>query len=270
MTDTNPNSATVTDIRRASPAAIKRAGQRWETAIQNGLRSAGLDAERLRLNGADDEGDLAVRLNRWSTALGAERIVIEAKAGKLHAATFVDQAIREADAYARHRRINRRAVMGIAVVKRPRKSWSDAFVLTSLREYFRLADEDTDYPAGGRSWARTLCQGLRFAGKDVELVAYNQHAPEGDLVVHEQGQFRLIVAHNGDLHLPELIDRTHAETAVWSSHRKADLRRVDGITVVRRRNKGWGDAYVITTVADFFGLSEYDADEAEVYGLEAA
>ncbi|MFC4336002.1 hypothetical protein [Salininema proteolyticum] len=121
-----------TDATTARNNRNKRNGQRWQTALRDGLRGAGLDVERLVQTGTDDEGDLVIRLD------DGRFIVIEAKAGVMHAADFVDQTRREASNFARHRALPHSAVDGIAVVKRRQKAWEEAYVLTTLRDYLGL------------------------------------------------------------------------------------------------------------------------------------
>jgi hypothetical protein len=245
-------------------ARNKRAGAHWQNALRDGLRSAGLDVERLVLTGSEDEGDLMVRTHRWDHSARVDRIVIEAKAGVLHAADFVDQTLEEASHFARHRGLVRSQVMGIAVIKRRRRSWNDAYVLTSVGEYFRIADEDARFNPSGRSWTRVLCNGLRFAGRDAELIVRQPYVTEGDLVVRDRGRTTVIKSKTGDLRVAELIDQMHVEVAAWCRNRDTDPRTVDGITIVKRRGRPWSDAYVFTTVEDFFGLNEYEDTFADV------
>ena len=120
----------VTDVAKRN-ARNRRAGSRWQSDLRNGLREASFDIERLALTGTEDEGDHVVRL-------GGKRIVIEAKAGTMHPADFAQQAVVEADNFAKHRGLDRADVQGIAVVKRRGASWKQAYVLTTVAEYFGL------------------------------------------------------------------------------------------------------------------------------------
>lgn len=252
------NSAIAIDPIKIRNARNRRAGARWQTALRDGLRSAGLDVERLVLTGTEDEGDLTVRRSRWDGTTRADRIVIEAKAGVMYPADFVDQTLEEATNFARHRGIPRGHVMGIAVVKRRQKSWNDAYVVTSLAEYFRLTDDDTRFTPNGRSYTRVTCNGLRFSGKDAELIIRQPNTVEGDIVVREGSRTTVIKTKIGELRAAELIDQTHVEVANWCRNRKTDPRTVDGIAVVKRRGRSWADSYVFTTLEEFFGLSEYE------------
>lgn len=109
------------------------AGKRWESDLRDGLRNQGLDVEKLRDTGARDEGDLVVRLD-------GDFIVLEAKAGALHPAEFVREALIEAKHFAEHRGLDPSRVKGVAVVKARGKNWRDGYVLTSVRDYFGLVD----------------------------------------------------------------------------------------------------------------------------------
>lgn len=120
----------MSELKRRN-ARNKEAGARWQRDLRNGLRLAGLDVERLALSGNEDEGDHVVRV-------AEQFVVIEAKAGVLHPAEFVRQAILEADNFAKHRGLDRSLVHGICAAKKRNAGWADAYVLTTLREYFRL------------------------------------------------------------------------------------------------------------------------------------
>jgi hypothetical protein len=247
----------------------RRAGARWQAALRDGLRKSGFDIEGLILTGTEDEGDLVVRTG-WNRLGGlAERVVIEAKAGVLYAAEFVDQALDEASNFARHRGMDRSRVMGIVVAKRRRKTWSDAYVLTSCAEYFRLGAAEAAHSAGGRSWPRVLCNGLRAAGRDAELIAPNLATPEGDLVVRERDRTLVVKTRSGELRVGELVDQAQTEAEHWARNRSIDPYRVDPVAIARRRGRSWSDAYVITTVEEFFGLDPYDEPFEAVAGAAA-
>ncbi|MFF4244285.1 hypothetical protein ACFYY2_07395 [Streptomyces sp. NPDC001822] len=115
--------------------ANKRRGAAWETELLAGLRSIGEDAERLRLTGAEDEGDLVIR------AADGTYLVIEAKNAKFEPGPFLDEAEVERLNFARHRDLDPFDVESIAIVKRRGKGWRKAFVLTTVEAYFGLDDE---------------------------------------------------------------------------------------------------------------------------------
>jgi hypothetical protein len=112
----------------------RAAGARWQSDLRNGLRDAGLDVERLVLTGKEDEGDLVIR----DYSHPGEFVIIEAKAGVMHAAEFVRQATIEGEHFAKHRGLDRKRVKSVAIVKRKGMNWKDAYVLTTARDYFAL------------------------------------------------------------------------------------------------------------------------------------
>ena len=116
----------VTSINRA-------AGKRWEYELRTGLRDAGLDVEGLKLAGKNDEGDILVRFDN-------ELVIIEAKnEARYDLARYVAEALAEADNFAAKRiHIPRSFVTGVAAIKRRGHNWKDAYILTTVREYFGL------------------------------------------------------------------------------------------------------------------------------------
>ncbi|MFJ3907446.1 hypothetical protein [Streptomyces vinaceus] len=113
----------------------KRRGANWESELRDRLREAGIDIERLRLTGKDDEGDHVVRRP------SGRPLVIEAKNAKFEPSVFVREALRERDNYARHRGMDPAGIDSVAIVRRRGASWRDAYVLTTVAEYFGLHQE---------------------------------------------------------------------------------------------------------------------------------
>ena len=119
-------------------ARNRRAGARWETDLVTGFRSLGLDTERLRLSGKQDEGDLVVRG-------GPGRVyVFEAKNTQTWTYSklldYAKQARVEASNYAARRNLTP-LPHHAAVMKVHGKGWQDGMVLLSMREYLRLMGE---------------------------------------------------------------------------------------------------------------------------------
>ncbi|MEU7030028.1 hypothetical protein AB0A60_25525 [Streptomyces sp. NPDC046275] len=112
--------------------ANKRKGADWEIELMTGLRSVGEDVERLRLTGAEDEGDLAIRED------GGLFTIVEAKNAKFEPGPFLDEARRERLNFAKHRGIDPDLVDSVVVVKRRGKNWRQAYVLTTVEAYFGL------------------------------------------------------------------------------------------------------------------------------------
>ncbi|MFE3578114.1 hypothetical protein [Streptomyces vinaceus] len=117
----------------------KRRGATWETELRDELRQAGFDIERLRLTGKDDEGDHVIR--RREPIRHRSFLVIEAKNAKFEPGVFIKEALRERDAFARHRGLDPADVDVIVIVRRRGASWRDAYVLTTLAEYLDLPPE---------------------------------------------------------------------------------------------------------------------------------
>lgn len=110
----------------------KRKGSAFESALVTTLREHGLEAERLHLNGKEDEGDLVVR-DQWG------KLIVEAKnEAKIDLARYIKEALEEADNYTRHRGIDRQEVTGVAIVKARGKSILDSYVVLTLAEFFDL------------------------------------------------------------------------------------------------------------------------------------
>lgn len=112
-------------------------GSRYENELLKYLRGQALDAERLRLTGKEDEGDILVRFSKYEGELmGAvpHRLVIEAKNVKrMTLAGWVEEARLEAQQYADHRGIE---TPSFAVVhKRAGKGVDQSFVTIPLHEY---------------------------------------------------------------------------------------------------------------------------------------
>lgn len=110
-------------------AAAKRRGAGFEIDLLNHLRSEGFDVERLRLAGANDEGDLALRHAHGVT-------IIEAKApgshGRIDLAGWLREAETEAANYARSRLLEPGDVTPLLVVKARQQPISHAYVVQRL------------------------------------------------------------------------------------------------------------------------------------------
>ena len=103
----------------------KGRGTRWESAVRDALMDAGLPARREVQRGAADVGDLSIEGLPFS---------IEAKDHKsIDLAAFVDQANRQA--------ANAGQPYGVAIVKRRRKSVTDAYVVLDLATFIRILND---------------------------------------------------------------------------------------------------------------------------------
>ena len=107
-------------------ASAKKAGTSWESAIVAALVRAGWPyAERRRLSGAADKGDIA----------GVPGVCIEAKnTNRLELAAALDEATTERD--------NAAAVYGVAWIKRKgRASAEDGYVVMDGAQFLSLLKE---------------------------------------------------------------------------------------------------------------------------------
>ena len=112
-------------------ASARRRGSSFESALVAYIRERfSLRAERLHLSGAMDQGDIAV------DDVGLVYL-IEAKAEKaINLSGYITEAEVERKNYCRARGIPESGVMPLAVVKRRGKGIGDAYVVTTLNQFF--------------------------------------------------------------------------------------------------------------------------------------
>ena len=109
-------------------------GSRFEREVLDYLRERGYDAERLRLTGKEDEGDILIRVGPYGT-----RFVLEAKNVKrMSLAGWTQEAEVEALNYADHRGINYDDVHWAVVHKKHGKGVAKSYVTLPLDEFLRL------------------------------------------------------------------------------------------------------------------------------------
>lgn len=114
-------------------AANKVKGATFERDLMEYLRNEGYDAERLRLAGSEDEGDLILKL-------GGLAFVLEAKNRKqMNLAGWVREAEVESKNYARHRKIP--WVNFAAVIKKRNAGIGEAYVVVPLHEWLSQVDQ---------------------------------------------------------------------------------------------------------------------------------
>ena len=113
----------------------KQRGTAWETGLVRYLREQGLDADRLRQTGKNDEGDIALRVSDRHVPL-SHRFILEAKAtARVNLAGWIAEAELEAENYAKHRGIE---VPGFVVAyKRRNHSTGKSYIITTLDEWLR-------------------------------------------------------------------------------------------------------------------------------------
>jgi hypothetical protein len=93
----------------------------------------GLDAEQLVLTGAEDEGDILLRL---PAPFKDQRYVIEAKREKgFHLADWIKQAQVERDHYANHRNLFPEEVGFVVIHARRQHGIAKSYVTTTIDEW---------------------------------------------------------------------------------------------------------------------------------------
>jgi Holliday junction resolvase len=116
-------------------AANKARGSLFERDLLNYLRNEGYDAERLRLAGTRDEGDLVLKM-------GGLPFIIEAKnEKKMDLSGYVREAEVEARNYSLARSLGPPGANFAAVVKRRGKGIGEAYVVVPLHEWLRHIDQ---------------------------------------------------------------------------------------------------------------------------------
>lgn len=111
--------------------AGKRRGAQFETDVLRWIRSqAGLPAERLRLAGKDDEGDIAVQ------DVGLTYLLELKATQKLDLAGAVAEVMTERVNYAKARGLDPATVMPLVVFKRRNHGIAKAYVVTTVEEFF--------------------------------------------------------------------------------------------------------------------------------------
>ena len=105
----------------------KTKGAKFETDVMKWFRKMGAVAERLRLSGAEDEGDLVV-------IVAGETYIFELKNTKtLNLKEFWDEAQTEAINYAKHRGIDR--PLSYVLFKRRNAGIDKAWVIQDLTQW---------------------------------------------------------------------------------------------------------------------------------------
>lgn len=116
-------------------SASKRKGDEWERTLVSYLRTNGLDADRLRQTGTEDEGDIAVRMFPGVNSI----LVIEAKAeNRIDLPGYLRELDVEKGHYIKHRSMDASRVDGVVVIKRRMASAGQAYVVTTVDNYFKI------------------------------------------------------------------------------------------------------------------------------------
>ena len=117
----------------SNPSKNKRIGARWELDLLDYFRDLGLVAERMRLTGKNDEGDLMVYLNAKKV------LIVEAKNEQsFKPGPWINEANIESANWA----IARKAtvdVVPVVVAKRRQNGTGKAYVIMELDTFMELA-----------------------------------------------------------------------------------------------------------------------------------
>lgn len=110
-------------------AKNKRRGAQFEIDALAWVRAQGLAAERLRLSGKNDEGDLVIHDE------GLTYICELKNEQRINLAGYITEAVAEATNYAKARGLDPDAVMPIVIVKRRGRPVGDSYVVTRLSDF---------------------------------------------------------------------------------------------------------------------------------------
>ena len=120
----------------SSGAANRRKGSQYEADLVKFFRSKGMDTERLRLSGKEDEGDIVVRIGR------DHRVVLEAKSGKNIRPRFWydEEAVPEARNYMKRRSLLIEEVIPALAMKSHNKAIGKSLITIDLDTFADLLE----------------------------------------------------------------------------------------------------------------------------------
>ena len=113
----------------------KAKGAKFETDVMKWFRKMGVLAERLRLSGAEDEGDLVVMV-------AGDTYIFELKnTQKMNLKEFWDEAQKEAANYAKHRGISK--PLSYVLCKKRNAGIEKAWVIQDLTQWLEEKNAST-------------------------------------------------------------------------------------------------------------------------------
>ena len=121
-------------------AANRRRGTQYESDLVKHFRGKGMDTERLRLSGREDEGDIVVRIGK------DQRVIVEAKSGKNIRPRFWwnEEAVPEARNYTKRRSLLNEEVIPALVMKEHNKAIGKSLVTIDLDTFADLLERAYD------------------------------------------------------------------------------------------------------------------------------
>lgn len=117
-------------------AANRRRGTQYESDLVKHFRGKGMDTERLRLSGREDEGDIVVRIGK------DQRVIVEAKSGKNIRPRFWwnEEAVPEARNYTKRRSLLNEEVIPALVMKEHNRAIGKSLVTIDLDTFTDLLE----------------------------------------------------------------------------------------------------------------------------------
>ena len=117
-------------------AANRRRGTQYESDLVKHFRGKGMDTERLRLSGREDEGDIVVRIGK------DQRVIVEAKSGKNIRPRFWydEEAVPEARNYTKRRSLLNEEVLPALIMKSHNKAIGKSLVTIDLDTFTDLLE----------------------------------------------------------------------------------------------------------------------------------
>lgn len=107
----------------------------------------------------------------------------------------------------------------------------------------------------GPRFETELLNGLRQSGLSVERLRLVGKLDEGDLVIRDLDHVYVVEAKAEiRINLPGYIAEAKAEALNYVTARGIRFDDVTPIAIVKRRGRGWLDAYVVTDARTFFDL----------------
>lgn len=106
----------------------------------------------------------------------------------------------------------------------------------------------------GTEWETRLLKYLRENKIDAERLTKTGKEDEGDLVVRDGGVVIVEAKNEKKLDLAGYLREAEVEAKNYAKHRGLDPAPITPVAIIKRRNHGPGEAYVVMTVDTFFDI----------------
>jgi hypothetical protein len=110
--------------------------------------------------------------------------------------------------------------------------------------------------AKGSKFERDVVDYLRKAGFDVERLARKGKDDEGDVVVKDGAVHVLELKAEKAIDLSGYLREAKVEAENYAKHRNLPAASINKAAVIKRRNHGIAQAYVVMTLADYFNIKD--------------